>query len=496
MRLMPILLMLIICLPTISASITITSELKQEYNLGDNIDVSLKITPTITTDALVKLTLKCTNKEMGYYVAPISLEKDKETEIKAPSIKASSEGLCTIRTNMESLEGENIDGITSKEFTISDKLDLSTSIDKTEALPGDTIKIQGTVNKKQGNLENANIIIILDEKRYSIGLNEREFSYNLKLETNIKSGEHIVTIEANDQYGNFNTDSKKMNIQAIPTKLEFILNKKEFKPKEELKLTVNLLDQANDTLQRNVNVKLSKKGILFQNDIIIFDKQIEANKEFDFIFNQTTPPNDYTLKSTFEDLEREDIIKILPNEEIETKLEGTIVSIKNIGNVEYNKETTIILEKDDKTYSVNKKIKLDVGEETKIDLSREVPSGTYTVTLPPDTVIQEKILEKEVPTYTEKEEETKESEENVEVQKQTSNTIENVEIKDNRPFYKKRGVGFVTGAVVAGAGLFLKRPKVASLTMIVILLSTVGFFSRKKIERIIESIRKKRSGKY
>ena len=80
MRLMPILLMLIICLPTISASITITSELKQEYNLGDNIDVSLKITPTITTDALVKLTLKCTNKEMGYYVAPISLEKDKETE--------------------------------------------------------------------------------------------------------------------------------------------------------------------------------------------------------------------------------------------------------------------------------------------------------------------------------------------------------------------------------------------------------------------------------
>ena len=111
-------------------------------------------------------------------------------------------------------------------------------------------------------------------------------------------------------------------------------------------------------------------------------------------------------------------------------------------------------------------------------------------------MIQEKILEKEVPTYTEKEEETKESEENVEVQKQTSNTIENVEIKDNRPFYKKRGVGFVTGAVVAGAGLFLKRPKVASLTMIVILLSTVGFFSRKKIERIIESIRKKRSGKY
>lgn len=463
MRLLVPLLILFIFLPFSSASIEIVNKLDDVYNLGDSIDFSIKIIPDINVNALVKLTLKCTEKETSYYIVPVTLEKGKEKSLDAPSIKAFSEGLCNIRANLESLEGENIDGITSKEFTISNRLELSFTLDKTEVLPGDIIKIEGTANKKGNAVKDGSIIIILDNKEEQIKLDETKFSYKLKLDEHIKSGEHTIIVKVNDPYRNFNEENVKINVKAIPTTLEFNLNKKEFKPKETLQLTVNLLDQAGDAINEDVNLKLFKKKTLFKDETIIFEGKAEANKEFNFIFNYSTLPYDYVLKSSFGELEKEDIIKILPYQKIAMKIEGSIVFIKNVGNVEYNNEITILLEKEGKSYLVNKKIKLEVGEEIIIDLSKKVPSGNYAVTLPPETVTEEG----------------------------TANVIKNVEIKDTRPLYKK-GLGLITGGIIAGAGLLLSRPKLASSIVIIVILSIVCYYNRERIEKIIEKIREKR----
>ena len=458
--------MLILVLPLSSASVQITNQLKDEYSLGDLIPLSIKIVPQETTDALVKLTLKCTNKEVSYYVAPLSLKENKEESINAPTIKAFSEGLCTIRVNIESMEGSNIDGTTSKEFTVSDELDLSFTIDKTEALPGDKIKIQGTAKKKESKIEDGLLTISLDNKANSMDLKSEDFSYELHLEDNIKSGEHSITVEVQDSYGNYNQDSKTISIKAIPTKLEFELNKKEFKPKETIKLTIILLDQADDPINEDIEVKLLREKSLFKDEIVIFGQKIKANKEFEFTFSPKTPPNEYILKSSFDSLKNEDTIEILPNPEIETRLEGDIVYIKNIGNVEFNEKTAIMLEKDGKTFLINKKIKLDVDGETTIDLSKEVPSGSYKVTLPEtEDVVEEGSNQQEV--------------------------IENVEIEDDRSAAAK-GLGAITGGVVAGAGLLLDNPKLATILIIIILLSLIGYFNRESIENVIKKIREKR----
>jgi len=498
MKLVLPLLVLIIALPFSSASIEVISELNDEYNLGEDVSLSLKITPEESVDALVKLTLRCTNSEIIYYVAPLSLEDGVEVEVEAPAIKAFSEGLCNIRANVVSLQEEDLDGIVSDDFTITDRLEISFSLDKTDVLPGDTVKIEGIASKQEGVVDGGSIVIRWDDKRTQIELDGSDFSYELELDEDIKSGEQTITVEINDSFENFGSESKVIQVEAIPTSLEFELNKDSFKPNEELEFKVNLLDQAGEAIDENVDVRLFKNK-LFGEDVVLFEE--EVNEEFSFIFDYDVVPDDYVLLGTFDELEAEEIIDILPYRKIEMRLVGEIVYIKNVGNVKYNNETTIMLDKDDKTYFIHKKIKLDVGEETTIDLSKEMPSGDYTVTLP-ETVVEERVVErtvetiKEVPTYIEKEVPKYIEREDSDIEEEEEvNVIENVEIEDKRPFYKK-GLSMITGGVMAGAGWLVDRPSIASFLMIMIILSLVGYFGRGKIGKIVEKIRERREEIY
>jgi hypothetical protein len=439
-----------------------------EYNLGEDIDFSVKIIPDITANALVKLTLRCTNNEILYYTAPVELEQGEEISIEAPSIKAFSEGLCNIKANIESLEGEDIEGITSEEFVISDKLELSLRVDKTDVLPGDNIKIEGSASKKGEVIEDGSIMVKWDGREEQIELKGSDFNYEIILDGDIKSGEHTIVAEVSDPYGNFGEESKVIDVEAIPTTLEFNINGNEFKPMESLLLTVNLLDQADDAIEDRVSIRLFGKKGLFKDELVIFDTRTEANKKFDFAFDYSIAPGDYILIGGFGDLSEEETITILPYPKIEMKVEGYTVFIKNVGNVEYDGETTIVLDKEEKTYIINKRIKFGVGEETTIDLSREVGSGTYTVTLPEEGV--------------------------EEIKTEAVNVIKNVEIEDNRPLYKK-GIDKITGMFVFGTALLLSRPRSGLVIMILIILSLVGYFNREKISRFIEWIRKKREEK-
>lgn len=492
--------MIFLLVPIAHASVEFTGQLNNEYNLGDDIKASLKIIPEANANALVKLTLKCADKEVPYYIAPAYLEQAKETLIDAPSIKAFSTGLCNVIANVNSLEGASLGEAASNNFSISDRLELSFSVDKTDVLPGDVIKVEGSASKRGEAVENGKIMLRLDNSERQITPDGIGFSYNLKLEKNIKSGEHKITIEASDDYGNSNSMDSAINVRAVPTTLRLDLNKKEFLPNEKMTLTTELLDQANDTVAGNVNLKLSRRRLLLLDEIVIFDTSAEANKEFSFTFNSSTAPEEYTLKCSFGGLEKEDRITILPYQKIEMKLDGYVVVIKNTGNIKYNNDTTILVEKDGKTYFVNKNVNLDVGEEMSVDLSKEVSAGTYTVVLPPgsseDKVVErvvEKVVEKEAPTDGKEEVAKEGADENIgeEVTSGEENVIENVKIEDNRPFYK-RGLSMITGGVIAGAGVLLSRPKTASFLMMFILIAVVYYFSKNKIKKIIEKIREKR----
>jgi len=450
MKLGLLFVMLILVLPFSVASIGIGSGLQGEYNLGDEISFSIRVLPDETFDALVKLTMKCTEKDVPYFIYPVSLEEDVEESIDVPAIKAFSEGLCSIRVNIENLEGGGVEGITSKDFTVSSDLELEVTLDKEDVLPGDKIKVKGVAKKKGGGIDDGNVVISLGGEKIEFELEDDEFDHAIELKEDIRSGEHKVIVEVEDSHGNFNAVSKTINVKAVPSLLEFKLNKQELSPKEVLKVTAVLLDQAGDNMDGSVDVKLFKSKFI-GSDVVVFDTGISANNEKEFSFENTLKPDDYMLEGVFEGLQDEVVVKILPNEEIAMELEGEIVTVSNVGNVDYNDKSTIVLDEGERNFIINKRIRLDVGESMTLDLSKEVPSGSYTVNLP-------------------------------------EGVVEGVDLEDDRSAIRKI-VSFVTGSVVAGAGLIIDRPGLASFLMIMIILGIIGYYNR---DRIIGRIKEKR----
>ena len=146
--------------------------------------------------------------------------------------------------------------------------------------------------------------------------------------------------------------------------------------------------------------------------------------------------------------------------------ENGIVTVKNSGNVQYNDEVTIVAESEDDKYLINKKIKLEPGETIVIDLSKEVPQGTYDIILPEETAEAA-------------EQEAAVSNESKSAEEVAENVFQDVPIEDNRNVLKKTadGMSGITGAVVGAAGYVASRPLLASLILVLIILATVLHYS-------------------
>src|SRR3989338_4484427 len=170
-------------------------------------------------------------------------------------------------------------------------------------------------------------------------------------------------------------------------------------------------------------------------------------------------PGLYKIISKIEDINEETGFEVETVKQLSMHYENEAVIVENIGNVDYDDETTIMLESDNKKYLINKKIELKPGETLSIELSKEVPYGFYDIILPQTQEIMQQSQE-----------------ENATEPQEEANVIKAVEISDKRPVYKKigSGLGIVTGSVVRAGGYIASRPLLASVILIVIVLLIVG----------------------
>jgi len=210
-----------------------------------------------------------------------------------------------------------------------------------------------------------------------------------------------------------------------------ILNQDKFTPDEKMILNVELLDQAGDTMNGNVNVRLYKKKTLLKDEIILFDTNIKANEDSGFSFSYNTAPDDYFLLSKAGDLSLEAKISILPNPKVNVSIEDGFAVIKNTGNVIFKDKITIKLEGGEASYLVDKKVNLDVDEGAKIDISKHILDGDYDISLVPNKD-EDKILDK------------------------------------------------ITGIIILSTDVLMDNPWIASLLMVLIVLSIIFYFFKKK----------------
>ncbi|MBI2148803.1 hypothetical protein HYU23_03920 [Candidatus Woesearchaeota archaeon] len=273
---------------------------------------------------------------------------------------------------------------------ITGNLNINAVFDKNIYTPGDTLTINGYVgsslNKELSNLD-VDFNFENEIKTKQLAKSTETFVVNYNIQSNVKTGRHLVTVVASDDEGNYASNSIDFDVLAVPTKLNLFLDSNAYDPEEEIIFNVTLLDQAGDPISDNINVDLfDNKGK------IILSKIVKAGQQNTFLLPKHASPGIWKLNSYGFGLEYNFPFTVNEYQRLDADIQGTNLIVNNVGNIPYKG----LFEISGNDVRKTKDLKLKVGEKDEIKLDKLFSSGSYDFNLPSlgksfdDIVIPEK----------------------------------------------------------------------------------------------------------
>ncbi|MCW8965182.1 MAG: hypothetical protein OQK82_00635 [Candidatus Pacearchaeota archaeon] len=365
-----------------SATIVSNAQIENIYNLGDTINVPIKITST-TNLINVKASMKllCNGIETEVYSEYFKLEagEEKSREPSIPLIQdllGRSTATCKIKLSL----GEE-DPILSDEFSISNKISITPKLSKSEFSPGETIIIEGDAIKENGKSANGFVEIIANVANTSSSIKTTDtvksgyFYIEIPLEENTKAGSYSVSInvyevDSSGEKTNLGYSSATFTIIQIPTSLEIAFEEKEIEPGTNIKVKTILHDQTGEKINSAsiVTIKNQNQDILEQKEL-----KTEEYLEYEIPYNQN--PSNWTIVAISNKLNAQAEFKILEKKDVKIELNNETLMITNVGNILYN--DSILVKIGNKSLNLNITLKVDESKEFKLT----APNGEYKVSV-------------------------------------------------------------------------------------------------------------------
>lgn len=446
----------ILTLPFSFAEIDILQD-KPNYLMGEKINIDVSVTPDEDIEyASLELTLSCDSYEKKYFiVSDLTLSKDitQEIEVSPLTVREAMlgdcEGECRISCEVEAfLRDENDEKAgyaLTENFVLENYLEIECS--EADAKPGEEVNIICTARVPSGDLVSEGSAEIGYRKiKIEAPIEAGMLSFTIPIYEDTPTGVQRGDVHAKDDMGNYGETLFEIEVEGIPTTLENEINKDSFMPGETIEVRPLLYDHAGDIIDASILLEI----VDFKGDNIKTEEVLSAKKA-SYVLDPMAEPGEYKIKSSAEGLTGENSVIVEAYKKVELVYLEEKVYAKNVGNVRYDDTVTVILKKLDKEYLIDKKLKLEPGEEEEIDLTLEVPYGYYDVILPKDSVSEG-----------------------------SEDVFSNVEIHDNRPLSKKVGSGFglVTGAVASSVEAASKRPIITGLIISLLVIGIVLFYSK------------------
>ncbi len=365
--------LILLLVPFVNADITTLDQLKDTYNWGDPLDLTISIIQTDPVKGLIKSTISCDDTELDYYISPFNIVENTREEFVIPTFALEDpfKGSCSLDIRLEEQSGELIEKRTIKEFIVSNDLIVFGNLDKLETSPGSTLELIGDIKKESGEeIVKTNALILLDDIEIdSIDLDEESFSTQIVLDEYIDSLAHTVTIKVSDEDGNEGTEEVEFYVTPIPTTLKILINDEttgSFDPTQDIEIKTQLFDQG---------------GALLNNiaDVIIKDpegdKYIEGITKVKISLDQFALPGEWTIKADHEGVAAENSFMVNTIQSVLPLIEDTGVSFRNTGNIKYDNQVELILN----DIRLFKELSLKVNETKTINLLGEVEDGNYSI---------------------------------------------------------------------------------------------------------------------
>ncbi len=370
-----LLLFILFLIPIAYAKLSITSDVKDFYNLGDSISSSVSIIAEKDISGVLKLDIKCDNNTFDYYTTPIELKANQQKSIEIPAKKISSlmSGNCIIDAVLNSDTNELIDSTSSKSFSVTNLVEVLFNLNKKTFLPGEKLIISGEIKPSfNDEIKSANLQVKLDDIPITIALKSLKFNYETTLAKTIKSKEHNVEIILNDSFGNNGNKKDGFYVNPVQSRLELSLNYTSFLPEEIVDIVPSLHDQANDLIAESVLVEISR-GL----KKIFSEETIEGIK---FTIPKYSAPGVYKITIKSSKLKTEASFNVEEEKRLDGYLDGQFLILTNIGNVNYY-DIVAISFAGESSFVKDKKVYLKPSQSINLNLGELTDSGKYTINI-------------------------------------------------------------------------------------------------------------------
>jgi hypothetical protein len=258
-------------------------------------------------------------------------------------------------------------------FKILDNVYIFVEPIQTKVLPGSTLHLSGELSTTLGeSIKEGNVEVILLDEPHNVIINDGKFSYDLKLPTNIGSGEQTITFSFEEDTGNKGSTARTIQVEPVPTEIKLNTFQTILKPQEVLEVAIYIYDQGNEEIQDTLKVEL-----VDTNGKSAYLGSVESEEKLSIIIPQHGVPGVWKLKASYQGLTAEKTVNIDKVKNVAVRLEDQILYITNTGNVDYNEPVSVSL--NDGEFTLNKEVSLRPGGVLTVDLADEAPYGQYNL---------------------------------------------------------------------------------------------------------------------
>lgn len=336
---------------------TLFSQTKTLYNLGENIDVTVKVKPNSGINGFLELGLDC-GEVREFYRQYLSLSAGEEKEISTSfplsDFFVADTGAC----RLVSVFGSETSY--SQEFEVSDRIDVDVAVDNDNPAPGSEIIVSGTAVKENGKDVEGFVDIMIKNTDIKLAgvVTNGKFSVKLLIPEDQRAGVYPVNAyvyeKIDDKVSNNGEVNSIISVQSIPKSIEVAVSSTEIIPGESIKYTPIIIDQAGDKV-KDIEINV----IIYNSNSRVFAEKVSmSGNDEEIEFETSTLPGIWKISAEAAGLKGEKEITILELEKAEISLENNTLIVTNIGNVIYRKS-----------------LEIDIGGETEI-FNVEVPIRT------------------------------------------------------------------------------------------------------------------------
>ena len=278
-------------------------------------------------------------------------------------------------------------------FVVSDTLNIYLNTNALSFYPGEVLNVFGDVQTELNNLVSSAVVqVSLDDTTISTSLDQSKFTQDLIISSSISSGTHEVLVTARDDYGNNGEASLEIEILPLATSVDISTSNTTLLPQELITLTSNLYDQNNDFMSDSLLLE-----VYDSENNLVSERTISSGESITYQIPQFASPGLWTATvsytSTKSSVSSSISFTIEEVQALDYKIEGNILYITNIGNTRYTEDLNIPVDGIDQKYLISRTKRLDPNETISIDLTDELPTGVYTISIPTGFGVAEESLE-------------------------------------------------------------------------------------------------------